>query len=425
MSSPAHLDQTGSSTPSVADLLDPLHSQIRELMKIAGTAGLSLGVYRRGEPAYYANFGYRDIHEKLPVTERTVFAGCSLTKLFTALSMALVVDDESNDINWDTRIKDVLPDFAPVDFNMREQMTITDVLSHRTGMSIGNFYLGSDNNMLIAHKDSIKFLNDQVPINPFRSKMQYNNLGFEIAGLVIDKVAGSWADIFRQKFFAPLGMKRSFAGRPPPETENVAKAYNTLESAHPGSLPGALSAITMIPELETAIVVMTNTLALNDCPDWVTQLIIEQLLDAPQRNDYIAAAKSSAAATRQWYPNTLRALSEEHKTRRAAKPLDAYTGTYWNKQKYLKVEVTLEDGRLYWAIQGLETEKFELTHFDGDTFSWLRPRDYLAERGRWPEDPPVFWKLKFSTYDGSEVISTLNWVHDPDVLSGEDFVREI
>ncbi|GAP92040.2 putative d- protein [Rosellinia necatrix] len=528
----------------LADLLQPLNPQITELVKIAGTAGLSLGVYRHGEPTYYANFGFRDVAAKLPVTEQTIFAGCSLTKLFTAFSMARIIDDEVGNVTWGTRIKDVLPDFSPADFNLREQMTIADVLSHRTGMSLGDFYLGSENNIVVAHEDSIKFLNDQVPINPFRGQMQYNNLGYEIAGLVIDKVSGSWADMFRQKLFQPLGMQRTFTGRPPQHIENVAKAYNTLDDCtpveiplvkagegviggssggmftcvedllkayteivnminnqfrfsgaatkesplrrvadiisakipmnqptmlessyafglvrvelpgalgqvglnpglmpdgkmpiaakgtpsrlilyHQGSLPGALSAIAMIPELEVVVVVMTNSLSLNDCSDWVLQLVLEQLLDSPQRNDYIAAAQTSADQTLQWYGNTVSSLDDERKNGTAPKALEAYVGTYWNKQRYLKVDVTINDGRLYWALQGLDSEKFELDHFDGDVFLWLRPRNYMAQRGRWVDNPPIFWKIRFNT-NKEGIVTVLNWAHDPNIPSGEDFYKD-
>jgi hypothetical protein len=46
-------------------------------------------------------------------------------------------------------------------------VTITDALSHRTGMSIGDFYLGSDNSIINAHKDSIKFITTRS-LYPFR-----------------------------------------------------------------------------------------------------------------------------------------------------------------------------------------------------------------------------------------------------------------
>ena len=84
--------------------------------------------------------------------------------------------------------------------------------------------------MLIAHEDSLKFINDQVPVFSFRERWYYNNTGYEITGLILDKFRGSWAGIFREQFFGPLDMRRTFCKRPPEETENVSKAYNTLDN---------------------------------------------------------------------------------------------------------------------------------------------------------------------------------------------------
>lgn len=169
---------------------------------------------------------------------------------------------------------------------------------------------------------------------------------------------------------------------------------------------------------------MTNSLSLNDCPDWVMQLVLEQLLDAPQRNDYIAAAKASASSSLDWYRMTSDSLNTWRKNGTSAKPLESYVGTYWNKQRYLKIEVTVEEGKMYWALQGLESEKFELDHFHDDTFLWLRSRNYMAARGRWVDNPPIFWKVKFRSNEKGE-ITVLNWVHDPDVATGEDYFREL
>ncbi|KAI8633860.1 beta-lactamase/transpeptidase-like protein [Xylariaceae sp. FL1651] len=532
------------SSTSLEDQLSSLNPEIVKLMKIAGTVGLSLGVYRNGERNYYANFGFRDAAAKLPVSEQTVFCGCALTKLFTALSMAIIVDDTSNKIGWNTLIRKVLPDFNPRDCSLGEQMTISDILAHRTGLSNCDF-LGSENSTLFAHKDSLRHLNDQVPLKPLREQMQYNNLGYELAGLVIDNVTESWANVFRQQLFGPLGMKRSFVGRPPERIGNVAKAYNTLDDAtwveipltgagegaflgssegmftcvedllnayskimeavddqfttgesftkgspikqatevfsakipmcqptlleasygfgigrvqlpgamgqfgmnpglmpdrkmpvvakgapsrlvfyHQGSLPGALSAMVMIPELQTAVVVMTNSLALNDCADWVMQLVIEQLLDAPQRNDYIAAATISTASTLRWYEDTMQCLRAEPREGKPPRPLEEYVGTYKSMMRHLDVKVTILEGQLYWALQGRDTESFKLDHFDGDTFIWLRPRDYLVARGRWVGQPAAYWKVKFSGGLEGSFTDYINWVVDPAVPRGVFFVRD-
>ena len=143
-------DSNGASTntmPASNDLssrLDPLHSQIEELMKIAGTAGVSVGAYQPGQSPYYANFGFRDVQNQLPVSEHTIFPICSLTKLFTAISMGTIIDQDDALIEWYTRIKDILPEFAISDDVLREQMTIADCLAHRTGMTAADFYLGSE-----------------------------------------------------------------------------------------------------------------------------------------------------------------------------------------------------------------------------------------------------------------------------------------
>ena len=62
-------------------------------------------------------------------------------------------------------------------------------------------------------------------------------------------------------------------------------APSTLVCYHHGCMPGALAAVNLIPETESAIVVLSNSLALNDTPDWVGQLVLEELLDASERND--------------------------------------------------------------------------------------------------------------------------------------------
>ena len=60
--------------------LSALHPTIHELMSIAGTAGLSLGVVHNDKPIHTANSGFRDYGSKLPVDDETIFPGCSLTK---------------------------------------------------------------------------------------------------------------------------------------------------------------------------------------------------------------------------------------------------------------------------------------------------------------------------------------------------------
>ena len=92
-------------------------------------------------------------------------------------------------------------------------------------------------------------------------------------------------------------------------------ALSTLVCYHQGNPPGALAAMSIVPETQSAIVVLSNSLTLNDTPDWVEQLVLEELLDAPERNDYIKAAESSVAENAKWFPTTMQELEKEQKVR--------------------------------------------------------------------------------------------------------------
>lgn len=162
---------------------------IEKLMSIGGTAGLSLGILQHGKPIHHANYGFRNVQEKLPMTEETITPGCSLAKAMTAASIALLV--EENKVTWDTRVKNILPDFGIQDDILRNHTTVADLLCHRTGMSWGdNYYVSTENNIIIPGKDGMKYLNSQEPLLPFRGQFQYNNLPYELAGYVIERLSG-------------------------------------------------------------------------------------------------------------------------------------------------------------------------------------------------------------------------------------------
>ncbi|KAF4440357.1 putative D-aminoacylase [Fusarium austroafricanum] len=161
----------------------------------------------------------------------------------------------------------------------------------------------------------------------------------------------------------------------------VGKGTSSLVLFHQGSLSGSLTFVALLPDIEAIIVVLTNSLGLNDAADWIGQLIIEELVGVPShlKNDFVHLAEAAVA-----------------KNLKCA---------YWDNLGIYKIDVSLVDGRLYWLIQGLETERFQLDHYHEDTFTWLKPRNELASRGRWvgSGQDATFWKVKFETDDSGEV----------------------
>ncbi|KAI9888222.1 MAG: hypothetical protein M1814_000953 [Vezdaea aestivalis] len=522
----------------MADLparLNLLRPTIEKLMKIGGTPGLSLNVVSKGSQVYNSNFGFRDAEKRLKFTDQTITPVCSMTKAVTAAALGILVEEKK--IRWDTLVKDALPSFRVKNEILQNCTTITDLLCHRAGFSWGdNLFIGTENNVLISGQDTIKYLNNQTLLLPFRGQFSYNNIPFEIAGKVIEALSGeSILDFVQSRIFDPLGMERTFLKTPPSNIDNVSLCFNVLDDGspvpipcvkagddwfgsssagmrscpsdlmklynaflksfndqfvtgntftegsplkqvtqlmsakvpmdqpsmneasyglgwgrvqlpgrmgqiglnpdlmphgmptvgkgvpshlvlyHQGSMPGALAIVILIPKLESFVTVTTNALALNDVPDWVGQLVLEEFLDVPssERNDYLQAAELSAAENLKWYPTLTKELEELQKNGTSPRGFDEYVGTYWDDIHVFKIVVTQENGSLYWALQGLDSEKFLLNHYEDDSFTWLAPRNELAKRGRWigGDQGVEFWKADFKANDKG-VIDKLYWAHD-------------
>lgn len=99
---------------------------------------------------------------------------------------------------------------------------------------------------------------------------------------------------------------------------------------HQGSLPGYTSSVHLLPETQTGIVVLTNSLGISDCADWVGQLLIETLLDSKEKNDYVDPARRSAARHLSLFDEVEKDLAEENQDGTSPRPISEYVGKYWN-----------------------------------------------------------------------------------------------
>ena len=138
----------------------------------------------------------------------TIFPVASNSKAFTAAILGMLV--EEGKITWDSKAIDHLRDFRMYDPYVTADMTIRDLLTHRSGLQTfggDHLWLGSVHSRReILHR--IRFLK---PKAPFRSRFLYQNLMFLAAGMVAEEVTGkSWDDLIKERIFNPLGMKESF-----------------------------------------------------------------------------------------------------------------------------------------------------------------------------------------------------------------------
>ncbi len=167
--------------------------------------GLALAVVKDDKIVFAKGFGSRDLENKKPVKANTRFAIGSSTKAFTGALIGMLVDEGK--MKWDDPVTRHIPDFKlDVDAG-DEEITIRDLLSHRTGLTrLSLIWAGGTQ----SRSEIIRNAAKAKGYAKFREKFQYNNVMYMTAGVSAGKAAGSdWDTLIAERFFKPLGMKNS------------------------------------------------------------------------------------------------------------------------------------------------------------------------------------------------------------------------
>ena len=110
---------------------------IEDLLQEHRVPGLVIAIIQNGESAS-AGFGHSCLDPAKPCTPDTLFDIGSSSKSLTAASVGLLVEDNDNhpEIQWDAPVSTVLPeDFILSDDRYTNEVTIEDILSHRSGVA--------------------------------------------------------------------------------------------------------------------------------------------------------------------------------------------------------------------------------------------------------------------------------------------------
>lgn len=182
-----------------------LEKVVHKTMNYWGIPGSVVSVCSRGKELFTKSFGLRDTKNNLPVSNNTVFPIGSITKSFTAAAVALAVDQGM--IEWHRPLVSYIPDFKLYDEMAEKRLTITDLLSHGSGLPPhNNFWYGSYH----TRHELFKLVKHLEPAWDIRTRFCYQNLNYLMAGAVIEKITGSsWEDYTRQFLLEPLGMNTS------------------------------------------------------------------------------------------------------------------------------------------------------------------------------------------------------------------------
>jgi CubicO group peptidase (beta-lactamase class C family) len=94
--------------------------------------GLGIAVIKEGEVVFSEGFGLRDIKRGLKVTPQSLFSIASCSKTFSAVSLAILVDEGK--LGWDVPIKEYFPSLWLYDEYASNHITLKDLLAHCSGL---------------------------------------------------------------------------------------------------------------------------------------------------------------------------------------------------------------------------------------------------------------------------------------------------
>ena len=216
-------------SPTLAAPPPGFEQRVEQLRKEFGVPGLTITIVENGQTTLAHGWGVRDITTNRPVDADTIFFTGSTGKAFTNAALATLVDQGK--IKWDDRVIDRMPDFRMWDPWVTREMTIRDLLVHRSGLGLGEGDLLFLPNSTLSRKETVRRIRYLKPATSFRSGYAYDNILYMAAGQLIEEVTGEpWERYLHDHVFVPLGMNRS--------TDSIASYLANPDRARPHSRSG-------------------------------------------------------------------------------------------------------------------------------------------------------------------------------------------
>ena len=181
--------------------------------------GIAVAVVKDGKVVLAKGYGVRKLGEPAPVTPQSLFRIASNTKAFTTAALAMLVDEGK--LSWDDRVIDRLPAFQMYDPYVTREMTVRDLVVHRSGLGLGAgdlmFWPSTD----LTPEEIVRRIRFLKPATSFRSRYAYDNVLYLVAGQIIPAVTGkpgtnSWGSASSFRWACPAPLSTRARSRPMP-----------------------------------------------------------------------------------------------------------------------------------------------------------------------------------------------------------------
>jgi CubicO group peptidase (beta-lactamase class C family) len=195
--------------PALAAPPEGFDERVESLRQRAGAVGIAVAIVENGQTTLAKGWGYRKLGSPEKVDADTIFLTGSTGKAFTSAALATLVDQGK--LKWDDKVADLLPGFQMYDPYVTREMTVRDLLVHRSGLGLGQgdlMYIPRGG--AISRSEIVRRLRYLKPATSFRSGYAYDNVLYTVAGALIEAVTKqSWESYIRDHVLRAAGMTRS------------------------------------------------------------------------------------------------------------------------------------------------------------------------------------------------------------------------
>ncbi len=332
------------STSALAAPPEGFDARVQAAMTSRNVPGMAIAIIEDGRIAHAKGYGVRRLDAPQPVDADTIFPTGSTGKAVTAAALAVLVDDGK--LAWDDTVIDHLPDFRMFDPWVTREMTVRDLLVHRSGLGLGAGDLLFIPRTSRSRPDIVRALRDIKPATSFRSGYAYDNILYIVAGELVASVSGdTWEHFVRDRIFKPLGMATAVSD----EADRFATVNRAQPHARLDPRLRGLGEQQVLPEREGLGQVGAPAGGLSwSANDWARWMQAQLALGAvPEGGKRLY---SEASAREMWAPQVPIAIQPYPAPIADITPQFSSYALGWNVQDYRGVKVVQHGGAVFGAI---------------------------------------------------------------------------
>lgn len=320
-----------------------LDQRVEQLRRESELPGLAIAIVEDGRTTLARGYGVRKLGDNEAVDANTIFMTGSTGKAVTVAALATLVD--AGKLGWDDKVIDRLPGFQMYDPWVTREMTVRDLLVHRSGLGLGAGDLLFVPRSNRSRANIVKALRHIKPATSFRSGYAYDNILYTVAGALIEAVSGqSYESYLRDHIYKPAGL--------PTATSDEPSRLATVNRAFPhGRISGpvrGLGPLQLLDETDQLGAASTPAgllaMSANDLAKWITiQLAYGRLPNGGR-------LFSEASSAEMWTPQTIEPIGPVPPSFEATKPMFKAYALGWEVADYGGAKIISHSGGVFGFI---------------------------------------------------------------------------